>query len=95
MVGAGIEADALLIVDYSILPDNGDIVLALINAEMTVKRFFKENNQILLAPENPEYPSIIINKEDHFAICGVVVQVVPKDEEFLAVTELINTRKYE
>ncbi|MFS8582630.1 MAG: S24 family peptidase, partial [Limnochordales bacterium] len=50
--------------DYVVVrqqPDasNGDIVVALIGEEATVKRFYKENGHIRLQPENDAYPPII------------------------------------
>ena len=58
---------------------NGDIVVARINEEVTVKRFFKtkKNHLIHLEPENSEYETIEIDlREDDFNIEGLSVGVL-------------------
>lgn len=76
MEDAGISPGDMLIVDRSITPTYGKIVIALINGEMTVKRLEKNKNQILLCAENDDYPDIHITEFDNFAIWGVVTNVI-------------------
>ena len=45
--------------DFELYAENGEIVVALLNDEATVKRFFKENGQFRLQPENDAYEPII------------------------------------
>jgi len=52
MIEAGILDDDLILVRQQQSADNGDIVVALLEDEATVKRFFKENKHIRLQPEN-------------------------------------------
>ena len=53
MINAGIlNGDAVVFVSQSVA-ENGDIVVALIGDEATVKRFYKEKDSIRLQPENP------------------------------------------
>lgn len=52
MIEAGILPGDLVLVRRQNAADNGDIVVALIKDEATVKRFFKEKNQVRLQPEN-------------------------------------------
>ena len=52
MIEAGILPGDLVLVRRQNAADNGDIVVALIEDEATVKRFFKEKNQVRLQPEN-------------------------------------------
>jgi repressor LexA len=52
MVGAGILAGDLVAVRPQDTADDGDIVVALVGEEATVKRFFKETDHIRLQPEN-------------------------------------------
>lgn len=73
MVNAGIfDGDAVVFVRQS-TADNGDIVVALIDDEATVKRFFKEDSFIRLQPENPAYEPII---SPDVKILGRVVTLV-------------------
>lgn len=76
MIGAGINSGDLLIVDRSIPPQNGKIVIAVVNGELTVKRLHKNEGQLFLSPENPQYPSIEITEETEFMIWGVVTSVI-------------------
>lgn len=60
MVNAGILEGDLVLVTMGIEPQNGDIVVALVHEEeATVKRFYREANQVRLQPENPLYEPII------------------------------------
>ena len=73
MINAGINPEDLLIVDRSIRPAQGRVVIAVVNGELTVKRLFKENNKVFLMPENPNYPAL---EEMDFMIWGVVTNVI-------------------
>jgi repressor LexA len=56
--------------------DNGEIVVAVIEGEYTVKRFIKTNNKIILKPENSSYEPISVGEDtDDFRIIGKVVGV--------------------
>ncbi|MDO4568843.1 MAG: translesion error-prone DNA polymerase V autoproteolytic subunit [Planctomycetia bacterium] len=72
MIGAGIFADDVLVVDKSVEPQNGDIVIAVLNNEFTVKRLEKTDTHVELKSENPDYPSIIIPEDTELQIWGVV-----------------------
>lgn len=76
MKNANIATGDMLIVDRSLLAENGKIVVAILNGEFTVKRFFKREDQILLVPENENYRAIEIQAEDDFQIWGIVTYVV-------------------
>lgn len=72
MIDIGIyEGDALLI-DRSIEPRHGNVVLAVLNNEFTVKRLHRRGGVIKLVPENPRYPTIVVKEEEEFSIWGVV-----------------------
>ncbi len=71
MIEAGINNNDILIVDRSLEPVSGKIVIAVINGELTVKRLFKSASSCLLIAENPDYPDIEINKEMELEIWGV------------------------
>ncbi len=60
MIDAGIMDQDLVIVQKQETADNGDIVVALIENDATVKRFFKEEDYIRLQPENKSMKPIIV-----------------------------------
>lgn len=59
MRDAGIFHGDIIVARQQSTADNGDIVVALLEEEATVKRFFKEDGRIRLQPENPEYAPIL------------------------------------
>lgn len=76
MIKAGIHHQDILIVDRSIEPVHGKIVIASLNGELTVKRLRYQGNKIQLAAENDAYPPIDITEEMDLRIWGVVVHVI-------------------
>lgn len=75
MRGAGIGEGDLLIVDSARKPAHGDIVIAAIEGEFTVKRL-QLHPVIMLKPENSAYAPIMISSEDTLDIFGVVTFIV-------------------
>lgn len=76
MINAGIyDGDLVVVSNEHRSANNGDIVVALLEDEATVKRFFKEKNAIRLQPENEKYEPII---SDNVQILGKVVGLVRK-----------------
>lgn len=83
MKNAGIDAEDKILIDRSLTAEHGDIVLALINNEFTVKRLMKEkqddgSENIWLKAENPEYPDIHFQSEEQFLVWGVVTCILKK-----------------
>ena len=76
MQGAGISTGDLLVVDRSMQAVNGNIVVAIVQGEFTVKRLKKEGDKIFLIAENPSYRPIEINEESGFEVWGVVSYVI-------------------
>jgi DNA polymerase V len=76
MLGAGIHPNDILIVDRSIEPVPGMIVICALNGELTVKRLERDNDQWQLKSENPDYPDIAIYEELELVIWGVVTNVI-------------------
>ncbi|MBU0967778.1 MAG: translesion error-prone DNA polymerase V autoproteolytic subunit [Proteobacteria bacterium] len=72
MIGAGINHDDILIVDRSIEPVSGRIVIAIVDGELTVKRLIKNGDCCRLVAENPLYPPTEIEKEMELEVWGVV-----------------------
>lgn len=78
MLGAGIYDGDLLIVDRSIEASHNKIVIAAIDGELTVKRLLRRPHQVVLAPENPDYPEFDITHRKHVYIWGVVTYAIHK-----------------
>lgn len=76
MQGAGIHKGDILIVDRSLEPTQGRIVIAVINGEFTVKRLRYEGQKVFLEPENPRFPSTEIDPNWDFRIWGIVTHVI-------------------
>lgn len=76
MHDAGVFPDDVLIVDRSLTPENGDVVVAVLDGEFTVKRLFKTKNRIELRPENKRFAPIKIASESELQIWGVVKKVI-------------------
>lgn len=72
MKKAGINDGDRVVVKRQNYADNGDIIAALIEEETTVKRFYREQDKIVLYPENDEYKPIITNE---ITILGKVLSV--------------------
>lgn len=76
MVRAGIHHDDILIVDRSLEPIHGKIVIASVNGELTVKRLHCTAKKVQLIAENDGYPPIDITEDVDFHIWGVVTNVI-------------------
>jgi DNA polymerase V len=76
MLGAGIHPNDILVVDRSIEPVPGKIVICALNGELTVKRLERDNEQWQLKAENPAYADIVIHDELEMVIWGVVTNVI-------------------
>ena len=76
MIGAGIHDGDLLVVDRSAEAKNGNVIIAIINGELSVKRYLRSKNQFELVPENPKYKPILINEGDDVRVWGVVTNVI-------------------
>jgi repressor LexA len=73
MTGAGINDGDLIIVRRQQLAENGDIVVAVLNGETTVKQLRLEDRRIELVPENPGLAPVKVRPEDDLRILGIVV----------------------
>lgn len=73
MLWAGILNGDIVIAEKTPYAVNGDIIVALLDDEATVKRFFKENGHFRLQPENDAFEPIIV---DEVAVLGKVVALV-------------------
>jgi len=76
MVDDGILDGDYVVVRKQSLAENSQIVVALINNEATVKRFYRKGRRIVLQPANPAMSPILVDNEECFKIEGVVVGVI-------------------
>ncbi|HHH76127.1 MAG TPA: translesion error-prone DNA polymerase V autoproteolytic subunit [Phycisphaerae bacterium] len=76
MMSAGIFDGDLIIVDRAVQPRDGDIVVAALYGELTVKRIRLGDGQLLLEPDNSAYPAIEVPAEADFHIWGVVTHAI-------------------
>jgi DNA polymerase V len=73
MQGAGILDGDILVVDRSVTPQHGHIVVAFINGERLVKRLYKGTARVALLAENPDYPALELTGDLELVVWGVVV----------------------
>ena len=73
MVEADIHNGDLVVIRQQNTAENGEIVVAMINGETTLKRFYKKNGKIILHPENKTMDDIIVKNCE---IQGVLVSCI-------------------
>ena len=76
MINAGINDNDILVVDRSIKPAHGKVIIAVLDGQMTVKRLYKRSGKIILMPENDLYKPIEIEDHMNMEIWGVVTSSV-------------------
>jgi DNA polymerase V len=72
MQGVGLYDGDILVVDRSLEPKHHDIVIAVLDGELTVKRLFPQGDLIQLRPANHRYPIITVTPDQEWLIWGVV-----------------------
>ncbi|MBL4660586.1 MAG: translesion error-prone DNA polymerase V autoproteolytic subunit [Alcanivoracaceae bacterium] len=77
MIDAGIYAGDLVVVDRSLTATDGNIVIAAVNNEFTIKRLSTKNG-IRLMPANKAYQPIVMSGENELVIWGVVTSLIRK-----------------
>jgi len=76
MIGAGIHDGDVVIVDRSLKPNTGKVIIASLNGEMLIRRFEKTFNKIRLIPETTKLATIDIDPYAEFSVWGVVTYVI-------------------
>ena len=71
MIDAGIHADDIVVVEKRTNANAGDIVVAIVDNEFTLKRLDRKQGRVMLKPENKTYP--VIRPKGELEIFGVVV----------------------
>ena len=72
MIGAGIYEGDALVIDRSIEAKHGNIVLAVLNNDFTVKRLYRRGGVVKLVAENNLYPPIVVKSGEELTVWGVV-----------------------
>ena len=80
MIKAGIHSGDILVVDKSIEVSNNKIVIAVVDGELTVKRYRIIKDKHFLVAENVRFKPIEIAPESDFRVWGVVTYVIHKPE---------------
>jgi len=75
MIGAQIHPGDFMVVDYSVVPTLGKVVVATLNGGNTVKRLGMRNNRGYLLPENPAFEPIPVDEDEGVKVLGVVTWV--------------------
>ena len=81
MIEAGIEEGDILVIDRALDPRNGDIIVAHINGEFTVKYLDiskKDQGVVILRPANERYKPIYLKEGDELNVWGVVSNVIKR-----------------
>lgn len=76
MQGAGIQSGDLLVVDRSLQAADGNVVIACIDNEFTVKFLRKKGDSVALLPAHPDFPAIEFSEGMELQIFGVVTAVI-------------------
>lgn len=76
MKDVGILDGDILVVDRSIQPQDGKIVIAALDGELTVKRLSMKSTGTWLVPENENYPPILVRESSDIVIWGVVTATI-------------------
>jgi repressor LexA len=76
MTGAGIMDGDMVIVEKGREPKNGDIVLAEVDGEWTMKYFVRKGKEIVLEAANPKYPTI--RPKNELRLGGIITAVIRK-----------------
>ena len=76
MIGAGIHSGDTLVVDRSERPRHGQVVVAVLNGELTVKRLSLKGKKTQLLPENPSHKPVQIDEFADLKVWGVVKHVI-------------------
>lgn len=76
MVGAGIHDGDLLVVDRSLRPASGDIIIAYVDGDFTVKTYRRDAQGVRLEPANPEFPAITLRAGQELDYFGKVTAAI-------------------
>lgn len=76
MTDAGIHDGDILVVDRSEEPEDGSVVIAALDGELTVKRYRTDGNRHYLVPESEDHSPIEVQPGQELVVWGVVQHVI-------------------
>jgi DNA polymerase V len=76
MINAGINDGDIAIVDRSLKPQNGKIVIAVVDGEMLIRRYERTINKLRLVPDTPKLSPIEVSEFSDCKIWGVVIYII-------------------
>ena len=78
MIELGIDDGDLLVCNRALVARHGDIVVAEVDGDFTVKQLYKRNGMVQLRAGNPTFPPIIFRDGQTMTICGVVTASIKR-----------------
>ncbi|MGH7197083.1 MAG: LexA family protein [Candidatus Saccharimonadales bacterium] len=78
MSGAGVTTGDIVVVDKSLEPKSGDIVVAAVDGEFTLKHLKRDGQAAWLVAAHPDYPPIALHEATDASMWGVVTYVIRK-----------------
>lgn len=78
MIDLGIADGDILVVNRALNPKHGDIVVAEIDGDFTVKQFWRRNGMVQLRAGNATFPPILFRDGQTMTICGVVTATIKR-----------------
>lgn len=78
MKGAGIFAGDIVVIDRSLTPISGQVIVAILDGGLVVKQWIVEGEKKFLRSANTDYPDVVITESSDFLVWGVVSAVVRK-----------------
>ena len=78
MTGLGIADGDILVVNRALTPKHGDIVVAEVDGDFTVKQFYRRSGVVQLRAGNPTFPPILFRDGQTMTICGVVTATIKR-----------------
>lgn len=76
MRDAGIEEGDHVVVDRSLSPKHGRIVLAVVDGDYTIKRLYQQAGEIKLQAANPQFADLVFKEGQELVVWGVVTWVL-------------------
>ena len=76
MIDAGINDGDLLVVDRSLRPSTGDVIIACVDGDFTVKTFRRNGGDVRLVAANPNYPDIVMRPGQELDYFGKVTACI-------------------